>query len=708
MRGTYQFAVASTALITIFSAPAYAVQTSAVAGCATAAIAADCAAVTTSAGIAVYAPQFFASFAPATALDMVQRVPGFSLSNGDQNRRGLGDSFGNLLINGERPSNKSLSLDTVLQRISVDDVERIELIQEALPQYEMRGHRRLVNVILREGAGNSGSWVVNTRLTGNHNITPFANFSYTTQLGDAEITFGVEAGWMRNRIRRRESFYDNGGLDLAELRRDNDQRHYQEATPTLSVNWPLSEDTSLRFDGRYNTWEWRRNQRSFVTDETGAPLRTELGKTDNNGSSYSATATLAHDWADNLSSETIALVTREQWSDGPENYDIYDSSGFVYGSIFAAEGEYEETAFRHSFSWDPNANHSVEFGAETALNARDFTLQIWENDGTTIQEVDLAVADTRVEETRSELFATHVWTISDRLSLESGLRYEFSEIEQTGDAVQSRSFTYPKPSFTVNWRHDDENLFRVTARRDVVQLQFSKFSSSVDVGDNASTIGNPDYVPQRTWSLEAEWERRFGDGSYSLVIGHDWVEDLDGWIPVTSGSTVFDAPGNIGDGTNLRVTQNLTTPLDRFGLDNAVIDVFFEWYNTSVDDPLTGEARPWSGLREWELRLDFRQSFPESQITWGWDYFWLSHGEVYRAREFRREDFTDGDLDVFIETTRWFGVTARAGIDAIINNGDDRQRIFYDGSRASGIINGIEYRNESMGITPYIRIQGTF
>lgn len=710
MRGTSTFVAASTALISLSTPHAFAAQAQAVSGCAAAA--ADCAVVTTSAGIAVYAPGFFTSFAPTTALDMVVRVPGYSLSNGDQNRRGLGDSFGNLLINGERPSNKSLSLETVLQRISVDDVERIELIQEALPQYEMRGHPRLVNVILREGVGNSGSWVVNTRQSGGHNITPFANFSYTMQAGDAEITFGVEAGWVRHRIRRRESLYESGGLDLTELRFDNDQRHYQEATPTLSINWPLTERATLRFDGRYNTWEWRRNQRSFVESPSGADLRSEFGETDNNGRLYSSTTTLNFDVSDALSIETIALVTREEWSDGPETYNIFDSDGaFDFGMLFSAMGEYEETAFRSSANWDLADNHAVTFGAETALNARDTTLMIWEdrNDGLGYVPVNLDVSDTRVEETRSEIFATHTWTVSDRLSLESGLRYEFSEIEQTGDANQSRSFTYAKPAFTVNWRQDDENRFRFTVERDVDQLNFSKFSSSVDVGDNTSTIGNPDYVPERTWTLEAEWERRFGDGSYSLVIGHDWVEDLDGFIPVTtSDGFVFDAPGNIGDGTNLRITHNLTAPLDEFGLSNAVIDVFLEWYNTSVDDPLTGEARPWSGYREWELRLDYRQSFPEAQFSWGWDYFWLSHGEVYRAREFRRQDFTDGDLDVYVETTRWWDLTMRAGIDAVFNNGDDRERIFYDGSRADGVINAIEYRNESMGITPYFRVRGTF
>ena len=673
-------------------------------------IAAEAAAVVeVQAGVLSYAPSFFTAFSPSTALDMVQRVPGFSLSGGDEQRRGLADSFGNLLINGSRPSNKSLSLQTVLQRINADDVERIELVQEALPQYDMRGHPRLVNVILREGAGNSGSWAAVARLSESHRIGPGGEISYTTQVGSAEMTFGFEGGWQGNLFRRRESLYDNGGQDLAELRLDNDQRHFQEFIPTFSLNWRINDTSSLRTDLRYQTWEWRRNHRSHVVDETGSDLRFEESSADNENTNWSLSSTYSRDFSDNFSSETIALVTREEWTNNPEFFSIYlPNTGFDRASIYEGEGEYKETAIRQTFSYNPNDRHSVEFGGETAINSRDTSFTIAIDDGTSVTMLDLPVSDTMVEETRSELFANHTWTVTDRISLESGLRYEFSEIEQTGDAEQSRSFTYAKPSFTLNYRQDDQHRYRVTLRRDVAQLNFGRFASQVDLTDNNSTLGNPDYVPQRTWTLEGEWERRFGDGSFSLVIGYDSVEDLDGWVPIESNGSVFDAPGNIGDGSNFRVTTNITTPLDNLGLTNAVLDVFLEYYDTNVEDPLTMIDRPWSGFREWELRLDYRQTFPEAQFAWGWDYFWLSDGEIFRAQEYRVQGFTDGDLDLYVETTRWMGLTLRAGVDAVINNGDDRERVFYDGSRADGIIDRIEYQNESMGKTFYIRARGTF
>ncbi|MED5548269.1 MAG: TonB-dependent receptor [Pseudomonadota bacterium] len=640
---------------------------------------------------------------------MVSRVPGFSLSGGDTDRRGLGDSFGNLLINGQRPSNKSLSLETVLQRIPTEDVARVELIQEALPQYDMRGHPRLVNVILREGAGRSGSWASRFVLSDSGRAGNWSEVSYSMPVGNAEVVMGIEGGFDGNRLRRHHAFH-NGQDEPEFFSSVSDQRAYSEIIPSLSVNWAINERSRLRFDGQVEAWTWHRGAIDFTRDTAGTLVTIERNQTQNHGANGSATLTFNHDFTDALSSETILLASRERWHDGPEPYEVYDvEAGFLGATIVSFEGDHEETALRQTLSWNPNPTHAFEIGAETAINARNTNLELLEDDGTIITPIPLPVSSTRVEESRSEIFANHVWAASDRLSVETGLRYEFSEITQTGDAEQSRSFTYAKPSLTLNWRQDDRNRLRFTARRDVDQLEFNKFASSIDVADDNPVLGNPDYVPQRTWTIEAEWERRFGeDGSFSLQVGYDWIQDLDGWVPIITDDGVFDAPGNIGDGTNLRVTGNLTSPLDRFGLTNAVIDVFLEWYNTEVDDPLTGESRHWSGTREWELSLDFRQTFPQQQLAWGWDYHWVTDGEEFLAQEYRLFDNTDGDFDIYVETTRWFGMTVRAGVDGVFNNGDDRRRVFYDGSRANGVIDAIEYRNISMGQVAYLRFQDTF
>src|SRR3546814_15819222 len=78
----------------------------------------------------VYTPADFTRYAPKTALDMLNQVPGFSIRENDT-VRGLGQATGNVLFNGARPSTNSAPIVTPLTRISAADGERIEIVYRA-------------------------------------------------------------------------------------------------------------------------------------------------------------------------------------------------------------------------------------------------------------------------------------------------------------------------------------------------------------------------------------------------------------------------------------------------------------------------------------------------------------------------------------------------------------------------------------------------
>ena len=73
-------------------------------------------AVEASSGARVFTPLDFARFAPRNALDMLEEVPGFTI-RGEDGARGLGQASANVLIDGERITNKSEGVFTQLSRI---------------------------------------------------------------------------------------------------------------------------------------------------------------------------------------------------------------------------------------------------------------------------------------------------------------------------------------------------------------------------------------------------------------------------------------------------------------------------------------------------------------------------------------------------------------------------------------------------------------
>lgn len=662
--------------------------------------------------IIAYEAGFFTPFAPVTALDMVNRLPGFSLNDGDTQRRGLADAFGNLLIDGARPSDKSINLATILGRIPAAQVANIELIREPVPEYEMRGHSQLANVILRDSDGMARSFRVRLNHFNGQRLGTYATGSASRRFGDIEVTGALAFNLRGPRTDREDRDFNPDGSPIQEAF-DAEQRFFREWEPSFTVLAPLGENTRVRLNATAEISNWNRRQRTEVfapTRETAPLTAFELLERRNAGWRASATATLDHDFSDTLASQTVLLVSREASDNEPETFTVFDPVNVTDQVVVDFNDEGEETALRQTFNWTVNAQHSLEFGAEAAFNAIDNDLSVSELSGGVLVPVDIPVASTRVEERRAELSTRHVWGLSDRLSLESGLRYEFSEITQSGDAEQERSFSYLKPAVSLTWRPTDQRRWRIALERNVDQLQFGKFASSVDLTSDQVDVGNPDYRPQTDWTLEAQLEQRFGeDASATLTLGRVWVQDLEDFIVITTpGGGVFDAPGNIGDGTLDRITLEWTSPLDRLGLSNATLDGFVEWYNTNVTDPVSGLNRAWSGIREWELRFDFRQTFPERQMAWGWDYFWLSDGAVYRAREFRELTFPKGDLDLYVETTRWFNLTTRLGADFVFNSPEEVRRTFFTGSRADGVVSRIRETEARQGVTAYIEVRGAF
>jgi len=113
--------------------------------------------VTTNARI--YTMDDFTRFTPRNALDMLERVPGFSVNSGNQGR-GLGSANTNVLINSQRLSSKSQDVFDQLRRITAENVERIEIVDGAT--LDMPGLSGQVANVITRNSGISGSYEYRT------------------------------------------------------------------------------------------------------------------------------------------------------------------------------------------------------------------------------------------------------------------------------------------------------------------------------------------------------------------------------------------------------------------------------------------------------------------------------------------------------------------------------------------------------------------
>ena len=554
-------------------------------------------------GVLVFRPDFFADQRPNTALDMVNRVPGFSASDGDGSR-GFEGAVGNILINGQRPASKNDTGTSVLSRTLASQVERIELIRGGAPGIDMQGFPVVVNVITKvENTRQSVLQLNYNAFNGGPDIFG-GSYQFTARNGDRTWGFvlsdsinmsdgnGVgrvlrvapDGTVLRDEALRTEGYGGGSGL------RGNF------SSPFMGGKLDLT--------GRIGTSDW---QGATVQTAPGI-LRDNENFNDSIGGELGAVFT--RPLAEKLTMESRFIHTRSDFDN------VSRSSGFV-GNVASADQEFtstgtsSETIARALTRWERSSSMTIETGAEVAYNMLD-TEQAFTVDGT---PVPLPSATVKVEETRGELFGRGTWRIHPDLTLEGGLRLEASTISQSGDASQEKSFFFAKPRVQATWTPMPNHQIRLRVQRDVGQLDFGDFAASSDLSVGTLFGGNVDLEPESRWIGEVTYERRFwGEGIFSIGYRRDAVTNYIDSIPLLNGLT---ATGNIGDGWFEQLSLNVVVPMDRFGFTGGRFSFRNNWIDTEVTDPTTGEKRSVSYLRESQPSITVSQDISSWNIQWG-------------------------------------------------------------------------------------------
>lgn len=657
------------------------------------------------AAVLTYAPEFFAPYNPQSALDMVGRIPGFSITGGGGGR-GLAGGLGNVLIDGRRPSSKN-GVGALLSRRPASTVLRIELIREPRAGIDMAGHDSVVNLITDRSGGWSGAWSGRLRLFESGRITPAGEISATRTAPRGSLTLAIDLSSHADGSDQARRFETLDGSPLAnETERVQDQ--FFDLTPSLAWRRDFDAGHALRVDARAWSWRYTGGRQGEVFDATGAFDAFETGRSET--LAYGGEATIDYDHALNPAwSAKLTGLQRLEISDSDDAFEDFDALGVFNGRVTILDAQSEgESVLRAELRRSRDDSNALTLSAEGAYNFLDGDFDLFEDDGAGLAPVDLPVSETRVEEHRVDLAARQVWTLAPSWTVEGGLGVELSRIAQTGDAEKERSFSYFKPELKATWTVSAQDQVRFAAVRDVGQLSFGDFISSVNVRDDTAQLGNPELEPERTWRLQAEYEHRFSQtGVITVLLRHEWVEGVEDLVPVAGAGGLFDTPGNLPDGARWMVEGDLTTPLDWLGVPGGELSVSARYRETEVDDPVTGASRRFRGDEDWRASFDFRQDLPNAGLAWGVNYYVQGVEDFYRVDTFDQVKGPRGDLDVFAETRRFAGLTARIGADLNLGQ-QERTRLVWPVSRADGDPDLRELRTVDFDSRVYMELSGVF
>jgi len=649
----------------------------------------------------VYEAAFFAPFSPANALQIIQRVPGFTLDEGDTEVRGFSQAAGNVVINGRRPSLKSETLETVLARIPARRVLRIEIASGEQFGADYVGKPQVVNVVLSEESGIAGTAEGTVRREYTGSLVPEGSVSALIRRGPSTFNLSAEL----DNDETSEIGYDRllalpSGLE-EELRLKFNR--IREPTAKLTASWSLEESDvrSAHLNASLTSGTFRLNQTNHVIPREDAERDDVLSQ-----HYYGRTIELGGDVTRPLLGGGIKLVglATRRYRDRDDLSLLVAQEGLLGGVSQNQKDWRDESLMRLVWNRTNLLGWSVEAGVEGAINRLNSHVELFDIDANDeAVRVDLPLDDAVVKEYRGEAFLNLGRNLTPALRLDLGLNYEASRLTVSGDVSARRSLRFLKPRATLDWRGGAWHA-QFSAKRTVAQLNFDDFISFVEIATDRVNGGNADLQPQRAWELLASADRTIlGDGRIKLDIGYDFVEKVQDRVPTPEG---YDAPGNLGSGSRFSAVGNLDLPLARMGFKGGRLSLYGSYVKTSVRDPYTLTRRPFSDYSLFYFTAELRQDL--GSFAWSLSAEGSTTSTAYRRDELDVYRGMMPIVNAYVEYRPAQDWTITLGAQNLLDVTASRDRRFFLPDRTTPEPYLEELRVRNLHVTPYLTIKHSF
>lgn len=686
----------------------------------------------------VYPATYFAEFNPVTAQDMLDRIPGVGTATGGgrgfggprqgggNGGRGLGSGSGGsqIIINGKRTAGKNNQSSGQMSRITAEQVNYIEIIRGTSGDLDVRGSGQVVNVVLfEELSSNSLSYEVNMDRYLDHTTQPGGSVSYSGQANRLNYVLSATAEpRYDSRLSKESSVL--GDFSLNDEVREERTREQTSYDYSVNLDYEINLKSSARFNALYSQNDNPTDVLRYTTNLRATPNITTLereerpGERDNweIGGDYEYLADSGNRFKMLfISNKNNSASTRERFgvfADGSESKDLFLNTASTT----------TERILRGSYTMSVFNGQDIEFGAEGAQTTLDSSLALGlpSTTGTPsdafggLVPQNISNANSTVEEIRYEPFIIHNWIINSRMSLESTLLYEISEISQSGDVSRKRDFDFVKPKVDFRYNLTPQLQLRGSIEKVVQQLRFSDFVAVNDDQDNDSNTlaGNENLRQEWLWKYDFNAEYRLPndigvvDANIYYHQHHDRIERID---VTTSEGSLRSANGNIGEGDMYGITLSGSIRMRMFNLPNLLVTSRLNVQDSNITDPFQGFERRFARYGRGRFNLGFRHDIPQWNMNYGleWSNRFDSNEKVYEIDDIEAY-IGEPNTNAFVQFVDGRGITYRFDARNATSNLQCRERQRYIGRVSAGILEEIENQCATSGRVVSLKINGTF
>jgi hypothetical protein len=548
------------------------------------------------------------------------------------------------------------------------------------------------------------------------------SFSYGGQLGNLDFLFSGQAVPRHDfRLSKENSILgDFSPNDLIRAEQNREQTAYEYST---NLDYLINDKSSVRFNALYGLDDAETDVDRWTTDLTMAttPITQEREDNDNDRDNWEIGGDYEYNFANGSRFKVLFIVNESNDGQLRERFDVLDNDE-EKNLFLDTYSKNQERIVRGAYNLDLFEGHDIEVGIERAQTILNSNLSLAVNSltGTPsanhggLVPVPVSNANSKVEEIRVEPYLVHNWNLNARMTLESTVKVESSEIEQSGDVFNKRDFNFFKPKVDYRFNITPVLQLRGTLEKTVSQLNFRDFVAASDFNDDDTNVqtGNVQLQQEEAWQYDLNIEYRLPNdvGVVDASIFYHDLENVIERIDVSTSPTQLDsASGNIGDGKRYGLRANASIRLGMINLPNVLTTSRFTLQDSDVTDPFLGISRRTEQYVRGSLEIGFRHDIPRYNMNYGLS--WNNRFDDNRKRyDLEDIELSAGDplWNAFAEIIAFGNMTFRLDARLFIPGKRCQERQRFVGAILDGILEEIEDSCSTSGRTLALKVNGTF
>jgi iron complex outermembrane receptor protein len=580
----------------------------------------------------------FENLGDITAGDVIKRYPGLWVQGPVSSNRnvllcGLDKVFQSILIDGNRPAGGEADREFKLDRIPLDAIDRIEIINIPTVDYCSDAVAGVVNLVTKKNELNK-KFVLD--IAPSINSTDYKAGNGETYLSLGGKGFFISGSYNRETRLNTEELYDPVSDIAGEVVEDCDIGIF---TFNGKAPFSLGENSKLTFDGLYSHFDEIRdivqdvklrtqgglNYRDIITDQTMFRGLLQLG------------ASFVQKFDERRDISSRLLFSRSD--DEKVKYITEEKSD---GTAFTDENEDQEN-YEYMFSTDysdigmtliqlPN---TLKTGLKFDYLIRDYDRYV--------ETVEQALTDTTVTNEggsfdysemqagyylRNEIFIKPV-------IYSFGIRAEYAYYDyKVIDSVQTgnNDYFFINPSILLNYRIDDNYIAKAGFSRQIARPPFASVVpvDKIKTKKNIIERGNPLLLPADAWVYNLGIEFYKGTEFFSV---YGYFKDINNIIEIENVG-IDEATGyniqqfvNIAEALAFGVDVEFSVGLNKIGMKDFSLSGNYSWLGSQIEDRNTGMMRRINeqplqiingslNYRYEKLLVSFGANFSDEKIIW--------------------------------------------------------------------------------------------